>query len=127
MGFKIISAKDFAIKLKAAIHSTGKLGFTEATAKELSLTKNSFVKFAIDESDSKSLYLINGVDPDEEAFKVMSAGNYFSINTKQLFDSLGYDYKTKNIIFDMIKEKQYEERDVYKLLTREAPRKQKQN
>ena len=37
MKLQILSAKEYNVKLKATIHSTGKLGFTEATAKELDI------------------------------------------------------------------------------------------
>lgn len=125
MGFKILSAKEFSIKLKATIHSTGKFGFTEITARELNLTKESGIKFATDENDSKTLYLINCKLCDEDAFKVMKAGDYYSINTKAMFDTLGYDYKSKNIIFDIIKEDN-DEMEIYKLLKREKPRRQRE-
>jgi hypothetical protein len=125
MALKIISAKDFSVKLKATIHSSGRLGFTEATAKELNFTKDSAVKFAVDEVDESVLYLINCKEADEEAFKVNSAGLYFSVNAKPLFDSLGYEYKKKNIMFDMVREKEIEDMEVYKLLKREKQRKQK--
>jgi hypothetical protein len=125
MALKIISAKDFSVKLKATIHSSGRLGFTEATAKELHFAKDSAIKFAIDEDDSNILYLINCKEVDDDAFKVNSAGLYFSVNAKPLFDSLGYDYKKKNIMFDLVREKDIEDMEVYKLLKREKPRKQK--
>ncbi len=125
MGLKIISAKEFSVKLKATIHSSGRLGFTEATARELSFAKDSAIKFAVDEDDSGILYLINCKEADDDAFKVNSAGLYFSVNAKPLFDSLGYDYKKKNIMFDMVREKDIEDMEVYKLLKREKPRKQK--
>lgn len=125
MALKILSAREFSVKLKATIHSTGRLGFTEATARELKLSKDSAVKFAQDESDENVLYLINCVAADEDSFKVTSAGNYFSVNTKALFDNLGYNYKSKNIMFDLVREKGIEDMEVYKLLKRENPRKQK--
>lgn len=120
MDFKILSAKEYSIKLKATIQSTGKLGFTESTAKALELTKESGVKFAI--NDKEELFLINCKQCDEDAFKVLKGGDYFSANTKGLFDNLGLDYKANNIIFDMIKEDN-NDMEVYKLLKREKPRK----
>lgn len=125
MGLKILSAKQFSVKLKATIHSTGKLGFTEITARELNLSKESGIKFAIDENDSNALYLISCPKSDEESFRVLKAGEYYSVNTKALFDNLGYDYKFKNIMFDIVKE-EIDNMEVYKLLKREKPRKQKE-
>ena len=125
MTLKILSAKEYNIKLKGTIHASGRFGFTEATAKELKLTNKSAVKFAIDEDDNGALYLINCETPDEDAFKVLKAGNYFSINAKPLFDSLGLDYKNQNVMFDMMKVENIGEDEVYKLLKRQTPRKQK--
>ena len=73
-------------------------------------------------SEENELYLINCPTRDEDAFKVLKAGDYFSVNTKALFDSLGYDYRKSNIMFDMIKET-VDEMEVYKLIKREVPRK----
>lgn len=120
MKLQILSAKEYNVKLKATIHSTGKLGFTEATAKELKLTTESGVKFAM--SEENELYLINCPTRDDDAFKVLKAGDYFSVNTKALFDSLGYDYRKNNIMFDMVKEV-VDDMEVYKLIKREVPRK----
>ena len=120
MDLKILSAKNYSAKLKATIQATGKLGFTEVTAKALELTKDSEVKFAT--NDKGDLFLINCKQCDEETFKVLKGGDYFSVNTKGLFDSLGLNYKSNSIIFDMIKEDN-PEMEVYKLLKREKPRK----
>ena len=125
MALKILSAKEYNIKLKGTIHSTGKLGFTEATAKELRLTEQAAVKFAVDDEDSDTLYLINCKTPDDDAFRVLKAGAYFSVNAKSLFDALGLDYKTNNIMFDMVKVDHMGAGEIYKLLKRENPRKQK--
>ena len=114
MGFTIINASQFTIRLKATIHSSGKLGFTEVTARELGFGDNSFVKFAQDNDDKTILYLINNTSQDDEAFRVCKAGRYFYINTKIMFDSLDVDYKSKTVIFDLVRVK-VADGDVYKL------------
>ena len=114
MGFTIINASQFTIRLKATIHSSGKLGFTEVTARELGFGDNSFVKFAQDNDDKTILYLINNTSQDDEAFRVCKAGRYFYINTKIMFDSLDVDYKSKTVIFDLVRVKEADG-DVYKL------------
>ena len=78
------------------------------------------VKFAM--SEENELYLINCPTRDDDAFRVLKAGDYFSVNTKALFDSLGYDYRKNNIMFDMVKEV-VDGMEVYKLIKREVPRK----
>lgn len=125
MAYTILSAKEFITKLKCTIQATGKLGFTEATAKHMKLSKESYVQFAQDNESKDVLYIIHINEKNEDAFKVVKAGDYFYVNTKALFDSLGYDYKKNTIIFDMIEQKD-EEIEIYRLFKREVPRKQKQ-
>jgi len=60
------------------------------------------------------LYILLTKESDEEAFKVNSAGNYFYLNTRNLFDDLKIDYKKKKIIYD-IEEVEYEGMKLYKL------------
>ena len=48
---RIIKTRDFNVKLKATIHSSGRLGFTSDTAVALSLSSASFAKFANDDED----------------------------------------------------------------------------
>ncbi len=122
MALTILSAKDYSQRLKASIHATGKLGFTEATASALGLTKDSCVSFARDDEED-TLYMINNVPDTPDAFKVMKAGAYFSVNTKPLFDALNYDYKKKSIIFDLVRDNNYPDQEVYKLNKRDLPRK----
>lgn len=120
----IISAKEFKIALKATIHSSGKLGFTEATSDALRFDEHSSVKFAIDTDDSETLYLINGKWDDEDAFPVRKVGAYFNINAKGLFDRLGLDYTNNRIAFDLIRvdESEYE---VYRLKMHKSEKKKK--
>lgn len=124
MSLTIFKASKYIANLKATIHATGKLGFTEATASALNLDANKYVTLASDEDDV--LYLINDVEESEDAFKVMKAGKYFSLNTKVLFDYIGLDYVNNNIIFDMIRvdnNNPYGYKNIYKLNKRERPRK----
>lgn len=128
MGFDLknkISAKDLSRNLKATVHSTGKLGFTEVTSKTLALADDSCVLFVEDADDKDTLYLVHKRDKDEDAFPVRKAGKYFYVNTKPLFDKLGVSYEKKTIIFDMIPVEN-DELEVYKLKKREMLRKQKQ-
>ena len=101
MRLKIYNANDFNVKLKSTIHSTGKLGFTEATAKFMKLEVGAGVKFASDDEDESMLYLMYCKEFEDGAFKVAKSGNYFYVNAKGLFDLLGLDYKKNNIMFDM--------------------------
>lgn len=117
MGLKIISASQFAIRLKCTIHRSGKLGFTEATAKHLEFNDSSAVKFAEDDENSDILYLINKAEMDEDAFRICKAGRYFYVNTKLMFDNMNIDYKSRTVMFDMVRMKEIEG-EVYKLVKR---------
>ena len=60
---------------------------------------------------------------DDDSFNVLKAWDYFSVNAKALFDILGYDYVSNNIMFDMVKEV-IDNQEVNKLIKREKPRKE---
>ena len=121
MRLKILSSKDYNVKLKATIHSSGKLGFTEATARKLRLSTASAVKFAQDTEDEDVLYLINLLEGDSDSFPVSKAGNYFYVNAKGLFDALQIDYINNVVMFDMIDVSE-NNMEIYKLNKREKKR-----
>ncbi len=113
-------------KLKCTIQSSGKLGFTEATAKYLRLDKVQAVKFATDDNEKDTLYLINDVpESDAKAFKVCHAGTYYHVNAKRLFEDLNLDFESYKIMFDLKRDPKYEDIEVYKMLKRVLPRKEK--
>ena len=103
MAFKILSAKQFAIKLKATIQASGRLGFTSETATALDFKSGKFAKFA-QEDENKSLYLIITDEGNEDAFSIRENGGYYYIATKVMFDTLGYNYENGNIMFDLIRQ-----------------------
>lgn len=127
MGYTILSASKFTSKLKATIHTSGKLGFTEVTAKELGFgdSTDNYIQFAQDDDNPEILYLINDAIDDGDSFRVSKAGKYYYVNTKLLFDSLGIDYVNSTVIFDMIKTK-VGDKEMYKMTPR-ALRKTKQD
>lgn len=117
---------EFGGRLKCTIHRSGKLGFTETTAKLLQLDKVNAVKFATDDEETDTLYLINGVsDSEPNAFKVCKAGTYYHVNAKNLFEELKLDFESDTIIFDLKREPKYENMEVYKMIKRTLPRKNK--
>jgi hypothetical protein len=125
---KIYSAKQYSTKLKVTIQSSGKLGFTEETAKELDLSPQTYIKIGADENDSDVMYLIVYDHYDEEAFKVCKTGEYYYLPTTVLFMSLGYNFKDKTIIFDLTRCNEYDEDlggKVYKLNKRESDKKRR--
>lgn len=120
MAIRVLSAKDFATKLKVTIQATGKLGFADETAKALSLSADKYIKIAYDDEEDV-LYLIVMPDKDPDAFRVCSAGGYYYLPTTSLFRSLGLDYESKSVMFDLSREEQLDEQlggKSYKMLKR---------
>lgn len=121
--------------LKCTVQRTGFLGFTAYTAKELGLIKDNYLLFAVDSRDinnSKAdLYMIIYEHSIDGGCKMKHTGEYFSCNTKKLFDKINLDYKSneKTFIYDIEKLNElYEGSPIYKLKYREinkAKRKKK--
>lgn len=103
MAISIISAKQFTTKLKATIQASGRLGFTEETAKTLDLQSGKYAKFAQDD-EKGILYLIIYSAGDEDTFEIRSSSGYFYVPAKQMFDMLGFDYEHNTIMFDLIRQ-----------------------
>ncbi len=110
--------------LKASIHYSGKLGFSESAIKRLNINNNMSALIAKNDEDEtdESFYMILQEPAQETAFKFNKAGDYYSLNTKALFDNLGIEYRKKSIRFDIV-ETEYEGKKIYKLLKREGLRK----
>lgn len=103
MSITILSAKQFATKLKATIQASGRLGFTAETATALGLESKKYAKFAKDD-EKETLYLIIVNEPNEDAFEIRLSSNYYYVPTKVMFDTLGYDYENGNIMFDLVRQ-----------------------
>lgn len=104
MAINIISAKQFATKLKATIQKSGRLGFTEDTAKILDFQSGKRAKFAKDD-EKDILYLIIISEDSEDAFQIKQSSGYYYVQARQMFDMLGFDYENYYIIFDLIRDK----------------------
>ncbi len=126
MRLKILEVPQIGGKVKATIHQSGKLGFSQAAIDELQISNNTYIMLAKNEEDpnDSNLYMVISKEKKENGLKVSKAGNYFYVNTKYLFDKLGIDYKRKKVIFDII-QIEYEGQTVYKLIRREVDRKKK--
>ena len=119
----VIYKNEGATKLKATVHKTGKLGFTDATAKHLGLTNDTKVQFATDSEDEHCFYLINKPNSGDDLFEVKGAGGYFFVNIKNLLDKRGVDYANQTVIYDMERDSTYPDMEIYKLKERILPRK----
>lgn len=98
---KILSIKDYSGKLRASIQMTGRLGFSEETAKVLQLHDKMSIKFAQD--DDTKLYCALPDEEDEDAFKIRKSGRYYYVPLDVLFAAIGIDYKTYNIVFNLVR------------------------
>ncbi len=103
MAFQFIQLNNCNVNLRCTIQSTGKLGFTSATAEALHLEKDMQVKFAQDTEDNAVLYMVFVEQKADDSFGIIKSGSYFTLPTRGLFEMLNYDYKNKTIIFDMVR------------------------
>ena len=129
MAIKLLSAKKFAIKLKATIQATGRLGFTADTATSLGLDAGKFAKFAQDD-ENNSLYLIIINEGNEDAFEIKLSSGYYYVPTKVMFDTLGFNYENGNIMFDLIRQPSLDDDlqgQVYFMKQRPIKNKEKKN
>lgn len=125
MKLKFIKAQDIDRNVKCAIHKTGKLGFSSAAIDKLDISAGKGVMIAVNEDDEndKNLYMLVTSQQNEDVFKVGKAGDYFYVNTKALFDTLGIDYRNKKIIYDIV-DFENEGTKMYKLIRREVKQKE---
>ena len=129
MAITILSAKQFATKLKATIQASGRLGFTAETATVLGLESGKFAKFAKDD-EKESLYLIIINESNEDAFEIRVSSGYYYVPTKVMFDTLGFNYENGNIMFDLVRQPSYDDDlqgQVYYMKQRPIKNKDKKN
>lgn len=113
--------------IKATIHKSGKLGFSQLAIEKLGLDRNIYVMIGTNKENKKddSIYLMITEEGNEMAMKANKAGQYFYLNTKDFFNELGIDYKRKTVIFDIVDISEVDTK-IYKLIPREKDRKKKQ-
>lgn len=127
MKLKFIKAEEIPQRAKATVHTSGKLGFSNDAIDFLKLTESKSIQFAQNEEDEAdlNLYAIINEGMKEGCFKVSKAGQYYYVNTKSLFDSLGIDYRETKIIYDLVKS-EYEGMPLIKMLRREIKKQKKE-
>jgi hypothetical protein len=124
MKLKFIKAEDTARNAKATVHKTGKLGFSSDAIECLDIREGKSIQFAqnADDGSDNNLYAVIHEGHEEGAFKLIKAGNYFYVNTKNMFDSLNIDYKTAKVIYDLVMIEN-EGSQIVKMLRREIKKK----
>lgn len=112
--------------VKATIHQSGKLGFSQPAIDKLNLTQNTYLMIGTNKENRKdnNIYLAVSKESNELAIKVNKAGNYYYLNTKDFFNEIGVDYKSKSVIYDIVDISSSNEK-MYKLVPREKDRKKK--
>jgi len=124
---KILSARQFNSKLKVTIQQTGRMNFTDDTAKALSLNTEKGVKFFMME-EPEQLCMAIMEEPDEDSFQILKSGTYFYVPAQLLFDELGVDYKTYTVFYDLVRCKTYDDEsggESYKMNFRHTKKKSK--
>lgn len=86
--------------IKATVHKSGKLGFSQGASKLIDFEKNKLFKIGrkkdANDSTNEVLYLIPVENEDELTFKVMRAGAYYSMKIKRLLSQMNIDYRNEN-------------------------------
>lgn len=123
---KILSSKQYGVNLKATVQSTGKLGFSGPTSGALQLTASNYIRFAQDDDADETLYLAVMDGRDEDGFKLLQSGGYYSVATRALFDALEVDYKAQTVIYDLLRDASKDEvlgGKAYRMMPRILPKK----
>lgn len=123
---KILSSKQYGVNLKATVQSTGKLGFSGPTSAALQLTASNYIRFAQDDDADETLYLAVMDGRDEDGFKLLQSGGYYSVATRALFDALEVDYKAQTVIYDLLRDASKDEvlgGRSYRMMPRILPKK----
>lgn len=111
------------------IQASGRLGFTEDTAKFLRISERKGVVFAKDDEMDR-LYLVMIDVDNEDAFPIRESSGYYYVNARGMFDLLGMDYHNQNIMFDLVRQTALDESlggEAYYMKPRINKRKEKKN
>ena len=130
----LLDIQEYGIKMKATIQQTGKLSFTEATARNLELVEDKrFLIFRDNQKPNDILYMV-GINEEHpnytKAFVVKKSGMYYYMATKTLFDILGIDYKATSYAYDIVRLSELDEQTggtTYRLTRRVTGNKETRN
>lgn len=101
---KLLSVKDYSSKLRLTVQSSGKLCFTEETARILAVAERMPVRFSLDEeAEGGQLYMTIAGEGDQDAFLVRKSGKTMYLPASGLLDGLGIDYKTNAVSFHLVR------------------------
>lgn len=125
MNIEYFNADELDRNIKCSIHKSGKIGFSGNAIEKLHIGDNKSVSIGSkkDEEGYDVLYMRINKNEIDGAFPINKAGEYYYINTKNLFDKLGIDYRKEKIIYDIVKLENGDE-NIYKLIKRVIGRRQ---
>jgi hypothetical protein len=127
LDIEFFDANEYDKNIKCSIHKSGKIGFSGNAIEKLHIGENKSVSIGSNKEDEgyDVLYMKINKDEVDGAFSINKAGEYYYINTKNLFDKLGIDYRKEKIIFDIVKlENENSDENIYKLIKRVIGRRQ---
>lgn len=84
--------------IKATVHKSGKLGFSQGAAKLIDFETNPLFKIGrkkTEPGDQSEIYMIPVQTEDEQTFKVLKAGGYYYLKVRRLLTQMGIDYRTE--------------------------------
>ncbi len=119
MKLEFFDADEIQGNAKCTIHKSGKLGFSMDAINLLGITEGKSIGIAKGEDydESGSLYLKVFEGAQKGAFSISKAGEYYYLNTKNLFNKLELDYRKDKIIYD-VAEIELEGEKFFKLIRR---------
>lgn len=126
MEIEFYNADNLDKNIKCSIHKSGKIGFSGNAIEKLNIGKNKSVSIGKGKNDEELdiLYMKFNKDEISGAFTINKAGEYYYINTKTLFDTIGFEYRKERIIFDIVEIENGDEK-IYKLIKRAISREKK--
>lgn len=106
MGVLFFNAEDYNRKLKVTVQSSGRLGFSDETSKELDLSDGKPILLGVDSENDSRMFLVMPPEISKSAFRVHKSGDYFYLPTEKLFLSLNMDFKNNTVIYDITRDAQ---------------------
>lgn len=124
MELNFFNAEEIQGNAKCTIHKSGKLGFSMDAINMIGIDENKSIGIAAGEDydDTGNLYIKVFEGDKRGAFSVSKAGEYYYLNTKNLFNKLDIDYKREKVIYD-VTEYEINGEQYYKLIRRVKGRK----
>lgn len=105
---KFLSSKEYNAKLRITVQSSGRLSFTNETARILNMAGVKKIRMAQDDDDPQMLFFIIPQNPDDDCYDVKTSGRYYYVATRNLFNSLGLTYKRDSrkggLCYDLVRD-----------------------